>query len=248
MFKCCDNKAEIRPFHGKHSNIYFVVYPESETTTLVDCGLPWDIPEVISYIKKEGLPHVNKVVCTHFHVDHCAGWVELKKEFKSAFIYFHKKATSVVSGADRVYAPELHDFTEIMLPVMKEYKNIPTVKQMMSTLQLGTSVKSKFPMDRTVFFDSGEEVIDGFQTIHTPGHTSDSTSFYDPGSGIFISGDFVLNMNGKVKVNTFVYDETKQMESVEKVKKLDNLMYLLPGHGAPRDFNEKMLIYKSERS
>jgi glyoxylase-like metal-dependent hydrolase (beta-lactamase superfamily II) len=247
MFKCSNNKIEVRPFRGKHSNMYIVVYPESESTTLVDCGVPWDIPNLMDYIKKESLPPVKKVICTHFHVDHCSGWIELKKIFKSSFIYFHKKATPLVSGTEKMFTPELSDFKNIMLPVMKEYRNIPTIKQMMSTLHLGTTLKSKFPMDRTIFFDSSENVLEGFETIHTPGHTPDSTSFYDPDSGVFISGDFVLNVNEKITVNTFVYDSKKQMESVEKVKKLENLIYLLPGHGEPRDFNEKMLKYKYEK-
>jgi len=50
-------------------------------------------------------------------------------------------------------------------------------------------------------------------------------------------------MKGKIVVNTFVYDSEKQMESLEKVKKLEDLMYLLPGHGEIKHFNEKLLKY-----
>ena len=51
-------------------------------------------------------------------------------------------------------------------------------------------------------------------------------------------------MNGKIVVNTYVYSKKRQMESLEKVKKLENLMYLLPGHGEIKDFNEMLLKYK----
>jgi glyoxylase-like metal-dependent hydrolase (beta-lactamase superfamily II) len=98
-------------------------------------------------------------------------------------------------------------------------------------------------MDRISFFNSDEEVIPGFQTIHTPGHRPESVSFYEPESGAFISGDFIIVMKGKIVVNTFVYDSKAQMESLEKVKKLENLIYLLPGHGNCMDFNENLLRY-----
>lgn len=244
VINCCGGRAQIRQFKGTSSNIYLISYFNENRSIMIDCGLPWDIPELIKYIDKLSLPPVEKVVCTHFHVDHCSGWIELKEFLKSAIIYFHNEATPFVSGLRKMDMPEFSDFTDIMYPVMKENRFRPPIKEAMKTIYYGTTFKSRFPMDRTSFFNSVDEVVPGFQTIHTPGHRPESVSFFDPVSGAFISGDFIIVINGKIVVNTYVYSKEKQMESVEKVKQLENLIYLLPGHGEIKDFNEKLLRYK----
>jgi len=246
-FSCLEGNAEIRQFKGHASNMYLISYPEENRTVLVDCGLPQDIPELLDFIEEKGLPPIEKVVCTHFHVDHVAGWTELKKHYRSIFIFFHKEAIGLVSGKERMSLPYPSDFTKIMLPVMKENHYLPTLKEAMEAAHLGTSFKSHFPMDRVSFFSSVEEIIPGFETIHTPGHRPESVSFYEPESGAFISGDFIIVMNDKVVVNTFVYDSKMQMESVEKVKKLENLIYLMLGHGNCMDFNENTIRYEIKK-
>jgi glyoxylase-like metal-dependent hydrolase (beta-lactamase superfamily II) len=244
IIKCCGGRAEIHQYKGTNSNIYLVSYQEEGRTVVVDCGLPWDIPGLIEYIDKNNLPPVEKVICTHFHVDHCSGWIGLKEILKTQLIYFHSDATPFVSGLKTMDMPAFSDFKDIMIPVMKENSYMPQIKEAMKTIYYGTTFKSRFPMDRTSFFNSEDEVIPGFQTVHTPGHRPESVSFFDPVSGAFISGDFIIVMNGKIVVNTYVYSKKRQMESLEKVKKLENLMYLLPGHGEIKDFNEMLLKYK----
>ena len=245
-FSCMNGKAEIRQFKGQTSNMYLISYPEDNRTILVDCGLPGDIPQLLDFIRLNNIPPVEKVICTHFHVDHVAGWMELKKYYRSIFIFFHKEAIRLVSGTERMSMPYPSDFRNIMFPVMKENRYIPSLKDARDSIHLGTSLKSHFPMDRVSFFNSDDEVIPGFQTIHTPGHRPESVSFYEPLSGAFISGDFIIVINDKVVVNTFVYDSKAQMESVKKVKKLENLIYLMPGHGNCMDFNENLLRYEQE--
>lgn len=246
-FKCCNGRAEVRQFKGTNSNIYLISYFEDNKTVVVDCGLPWDTPNLIEFIEKNNIPPVEKVVCTHFHVDHCSGWISLKEKYGSAFIYFHRDAAALLSGFEKMEMPDWSDFTDIMLPVMKENRYMPSIKEAMKTIRYGTTLKSRFPLDRVSFFSSTEEIIPGFQTVHTPGHRPESVSFYDSDSGIFISGDFIIVMGGKIVVNTYVYNQEKQIESVEKVKKFDNLIYLLPGHGEIMDFNEKLLKYKLKK-
>jgi len=247
-FSCLNGKAEIRQFKGRTSNIYLISYPEENRTILVDCGFPWDIPQLLEFIEENNIPPIEKVVCTHFHVDHVSGWTELKKHCRSIFVFFHKEAIGLVSGNEKMSMPYPSDFKNIMLPVMKENHYMPSFKQAKDTFHLGASIKSHFPMDRVSFFSSDEEIIPGFQTIHTPGHRPESVSFYDPLSGAFISGDFIIVMNGKIIVNTFVYSSKEQMESVEKVKKLENLIYLMPGHGDCMDFNENTIRYEPKDS
>lgn len=242
-FLCHDGNVEVRRFKGQSSNIFIVIYSDEKKTVLVDCGMPTDIPELLKYMESEHIPPIEKVVCTHFHVDHCSGWVELKKIFQNAEIYFHKEAEKIVSGVERMEMPALTDFTQIMIPAMKESRYVPSFKEVMTNIYYGTTFKSRFPMDKVRFFDSEDAVLPGFTTVFTPGHRPEETSFYEPESGLFISGDFIIVMNGRIIVNTYVFSSQAQKESLEKVKKLDNLMTLLPGHGDCLDFNELILRY-----
>lgn len=242
-FLCHGGNVEVIRFRGYSSNIYIIVSHPEKKSFLVDCGLPADIPNLLNSMENENLPGIEKVICTHFHVDHCSGWIELKKALPDAVIMFHKEAEPIVSGAQKMEFPAISDFTDIMIPAMKESGYVPSFKEAMTNLYYGTSFKSRFPMDKVKFFDSDENVLPGFQTVFTPGHRPEETSFFEPESGLFISGDFIIVMNRKILVNTFVYDSKKQMESLEKIKKFDNLMMLLPGHGECLDFNELILKY-----
>ncbi len=242
-FLCHGGNFEVIRFAGHSSNIFIIVDRIENRTYLVDCGLPADISDLIRAMEKEKLPAIEKVICTHFHVDHCSGWIELKKAFPDAVIMFHKAAEPIVSGAQKMEFPAMSDFTDIMIPAMKESGYVPSFKEVMTNIYYGTSFKSRFPMDKVKFFDPDETVLPGFKTVFTPGHRPEETSFFEPGSGLFISGDFIIVMNHRIIVNTFVYDSKKQMESLEKIKKFDNLMMLLPGHGECMDFNELILKY-----
>jgi len=242
IIQCCRGRIKIHKYAGQTSNIYIVDYPSLNRSVLIDCGLPPDIPGLLDYMKNQKIGPIEKVVCTHFHVDHCSGWLELIKQPGNFLIYFHSDAIPFVSGKKRMDMPGFSDFKDIMFPVMKENRYVPTVKEMISTYSFGTTFKSRFPMDRVTFFHSDDEVVPDFKTVHTPGHRPESVSFYKQESGILISGDFIIVINGRIVVNTYVYDINKQRESVEKVKKLKNLMTLLPGHGEVVDFNEKLLI------
>ena len=243
-FLCHDGNLEVIRFKGYSSNMFLLIYKKENKTLLVDCGLPADIPNLIEFMNSENIPPVEKVICTHFHVDHCSGWIELMKVFENAEIFFHEKARKIVTGVENMDFPALSDFTDVMIPAMKESGYVPSFKEVMTNIYYGTTFKSRFPMDKVRFFDSEDEVIPGFQTIFTPGHRPEETSFYEPGSGILISGDFIIVVNRKILVNTYVYSQDAQKESLEKVKKLDNLMTLLPGHGDCVDFNELTLRYK----
>lgn len=219
----------IRQFMGKASNIYIVEDNSQKATFLVDCGMPSDKKSLVKMLRR--LPPLKRVVCTHFHVDHISGWTYLKAIFKECEIWFHEKAKPFVMGDQRIPFPSFDDYKEIIIPCMRASGYFPGPGDVFIGGLYGTPFKKGFPLDRVTFFKSKEPVLPGFKTIPTPGHRPDSASFFDPESGILISGDFLVVINGKLISNTFVASKKDQKDSINKIKSLNGIKYIFPGHG-----------------
>jgi glyoxylase-like metal-dependent hydrolase (beta-lactamase superfamily II) len=215
------------------------VDPENDATYLIDCGMPSDTQSLLKVLKD--LPPLKRVVCTHFHVDHISGWVELKKTCRKAEIWFHEKAGSLVSGQRTIPFPGSRAFKEILIPCIQEYGYRPNLRDAFQGALFGSPFKKGFPEDRVRYFAGTEEVLPGFTTLHTPGHRPDETSFWDPDSGIFISGDFIVVLGGKILPNTFVSSPDDQQASLEKIRQLKPLRFICPGHGHVRPFSAQDL-------
>ncbi|MBW2571025.1 MAG: MBL fold metallo-hydrolase [Deltaproteobacteria bacterium] len=197
----------IHQFRGTAGNIYIVEDRRKGVTCLVDC------------------------VCTHFHVDHVSGWICLKNRHTDCKIWFHEAARSFVAGDARIPLPSFVDIQEILIPCMKEAGYFPGFFDLVNGGLYGTPFKKRFPLDRVTFFSNEPSVLPGFTTIHTPGHRPDSVSFFDADSGILICGDLLMVIDGKLIINTFVASKKDQEASINKIKKLEGLKYIFPGHG-----------------
>ncbi len=216
-------------YWGKTSNCYLLADSGSNATYLIDCGMPSDIPSLLKVLKD--LPTLKRVVCTHFHVDHISGWVELKKTCRETEIWFHEKARPLVTGRRTIPFPGSRAFKEILIPCIQEYGYRPNLRDAFQGALFGSPFKKGFPENRVRYFDDKATVLPGFTILHTPGHRPDETSFWDPDSGIFISGDFIVVLDGKIFPNTFVSSPDDQQASLEKIKRLEKISFICPGHG-----------------
>jgi glyoxylase-like metal-dependent hydrolase (beta-lactamase superfamily II) len=68
--------------------------------------------------------------------------------------------------------------------------------------------------------------------LHTPGHTDDSTSLWNPRTGVLLSGDAVLSVGGRAWFTPELVDRALATASEERLRPLP-VRYLLPGHGRP---------------
>lgn len=220
---------EFYQFWGATSNCYLLVDSNKDATYLIDCGMPSDTPSLLKVLKH--LPSLKRVVCTHFHVDHVSGWIKLNKFCRKTEIWFHIKARPFIAGKKSIPFPGSRAFKEILIPCMQEYAYLPNLRDTFRGALFGTPFKKGFPEDRLRYFAGTEEVLPGFITLHTPGHRPDETSFLDPESGIFISGDFIVVLNEGVLLNSFVSSQTDQNASLKKVKQLKEISVVCPGHG-----------------
>ena len=216
-------------FWGKTSNCYLLVDFNKDASYLIDCGMPSDTLSLLNVLKD--LPELKCVVCTHFHVDHISGWVELKKTCGKAEIWFQKKARPLVTGRKTIPFFGSRAFKEILIPCIQEYGYRPNLRDAFQGALLGSPFNRGFPEDRVRYFDGTEDVLPGFISFHTPGHRTDETSFLDPESGIFISGDFIVVLNGRALLNSFASSQEDQNTSLKKIKQRKEISVVCPGHG-----------------
>lgn len=76
------------------------------------------------------------------------------------------------------------------------------------------------------------DIIDGYQVIHTPGHTPGSICLYDPDSGDLISGDTVFSDGGFGRYDFPRGSREMLQESLDRIAEL-RVTGLYPGHGLP---------------
>lgn len=225
----------IHQFRGKTSNIYIVEANREDAAFLIDCGMPSDAEVLLDTLSR--LPELRRIVCTHFHVDHVAGWINLKKVFKNCEIWLHEKAKPFVVGRKRIPYPSFVDYIKILWPCMKEYGYYPKLEDLSNGGLYGTPFKKGFPLDRVEFFANEQKALPGFITIQTPGHRPGSVSFFDPDSGILVSGDFIVVIQDKLVNNSFVASRKDQEDSICKIKQMKGIKFIYPGHGYCRAFN-----------
>jgi glyoxylase-like metal-dependent hydrolase (beta-lactamase superfamily II) len=219
----------IHQFRGTAGNIYIVEDRRKGVTCLVDCGMPSDAENLAASM--QNFSPLKRIVCTHFHVDHVSGWICLKNRHTDCKIWFHEAARPFVAGDVRIPFPSFADIQEMLIPCMKEAGYFPGFFDLVNGGLYGTPFKKRFPLDHVIFFANEPSVMPGFKTIPTPGHTPDSVSFFDADSGILICGDLLMVIDGKLIINTFVASKKDQEASINKIKKLEGLKYIFPGHG-----------------
>lgn len=79
-----------------------------------------------------------------------------------------------------------------------------------------------------------------FEMIETKGHTDDSISIYFEKENLFFSGDFLFK--GTIGRYDFHNSSLTDMrKSIEKVKKMDVKMKILPGHGPFTTLKDEIL-------
>jgi len=78
-----------------------------------------------------------------------------------------------------------------------------------------------------------------FEIIKTPGHTSDSVTFYFKKYNTMFTGDFIFKRTiGRTDLETGSFTEMKK--SIEKIKNYDANIILYPGHGDDTTLEEEI--------
>lgn len=86
----------------------------------------------------------------------------------------------------------------------------------------------------------GKHKIDDFllEVIYTPGHTSDSVTYYFYKDNVMFTGDFLFkNCIGRTDLETGSNFDMKK--SIEKIKQYDDNIIVYPGHGIFTTLNDE---------
>lgn len=219
----------IHQFRGNVSNIYIIEDHNEHRTFMIDCGMPSDTHALLKVL--DPLPPLKRIVCTHFHVDHVSGWISLKKYKRDCEIWLHEAARPFVEGHRRIPLPSFDDYTSILIPCMQDYGYIPGWQDVFTSKLYGTPFKKGFPLERVKFFTNQQTILPKIITIPTPGHRPDSVSFFDPDSGILVTGDFIVVIGDRLINNTYLSNPDDQRRSISKILSLKALRFIWPGHG-----------------
>ena len=234
-----NNGRILHQYRGRASNQYILEDHTYGSTFLIDCGMPTDAPGLIHALKS--MPPLKRVVCTHFHVDHVSGWIQLKRHFPLAEIWLHEKATPLVKGLETIPLPGFSAWKEVLIPCMRESGYLPGWTDIFKGGLHGSPFKKGFPEDRVHFFTYSDNILPGFETLPTPGHRPDHVAYFNPESGALICGDFLLVIKGRMVPNSFLASQEDQTASLDNIRNTPCITSVWPGHGAVLPFDYDVL-------
>ena len=158
------------PYHGRRGVLgtYLI---RGERSAVIDPGPAPLVPGVIEALEATGVTHLDYILLTHIHLDHAAGCWKLLEAYPEAIVHCHPRGAAHVIDPTRLLAAA----EEIYGDALKEFGEVRGV-----------------PAERVVESTDGETLDLGgisLETIWTPGHSSHSQSYFEPGSGVVFVGD-----------------------------------------------------------
>ena len=188
---------------GIHHDASCVVASGDSETVIIDPGTSWYQANVVERIesKLENLPKVSKILLTHRHYDTAGASQYLSKHW-DASVHIHSDGVGAISGGD-LFTTWASRFNSDMPPVAA------------SAFEEGD------------VFDLGEETI---EVIHTPGHTSDSCSFWIENEAILLVGDLIPKRGHISRWGFPTGCLPDLVESIEYLLEME-IEQLVPGHG-----------------
>ncbi|HZK19734.1 MAG TPA: MBL fold metallo-hydrolase [Treponemataceae bacterium] len=179
---------------------------------LVDPGGDFDC--IVSQMNKmDRAPFA--IMLTHGHFDHIGAVGALKKEFPSIHIAIHSGDKEYLGkkGYERQYA----DVCSLGIPAL-----IESFKQ--NFLELP---------EPDILLEDGHMpfCMQGWNVLHTPGHSKGSICFYNEEKGLLLSGD-TLFAGSCGRTDLYGGDMTAMNKSLQKLLALPSHVKVYPGHGS----------------
>jgi glyoxylase-like metal-dependent hydrolase (beta-lactamase superfamily II) len=202
----------VRRIRGRGVNAY-VVAGDDEGPTLVDAGTPWDVAAVERGVERAGasLDDVERVLLTHYDLDHVGGLAGLARRGLDAPVYAADPDASQVEGGS------------------------PSLASRKGLLQAALRALVEVPDLRVERVEDGDRV-GPFDAYRTPGHTPGHVAYeHDDRSALFV-GDLVLERDGLLRASPWLLsaDTRAVAESVVSLADRAPAAELLAmGHGEP---------------
>jgi glyoxylase-like metal-dependent hydrolase (beta-lactamase superfamily II) len=217
----------------------YIIETAAESLVVVDPGLPVVARSALDVVRTEcdrDPTNIISVMCTHGHPDHLGGVATLLGE-APAGVHLPQRCRNYLDGE----VPRVFPLAESSLRFMSVYREQKfSTTAFVEFAKLGRKVGIGGPDKFTIDFEPTGFVVDGdplpaaegWEVLHTPGHTDDSTSFYHADTATLISGDAVVTQDGVAWFNPEYVDLELAAETEDRLRSLE-VRHLLPGHGKP---------------
>lgn len=182
---------------------YVVIDEDTKDAIVVDPGMaePDELKRFDDFVAQSGI-HIQGIVNTHLHVDHCLGANYVK---------------------DKYGVPVSAHINDEPLG-----NNIAAQARMFGMRQSGSNVEVDSPLADGDYVQVGKERL---QVIHTPGHTQGGICLYSPSGKFLISGD-TLFQGTIGRTDHPGGNHEQLVESLNnKLLELPDDTLVLPGHG-----------------
>jgi glyoxylase-like metal-dependent hydrolase (beta-lactamase superfamily II) len=218
-------------------NAYLFTEPEP---ILIDTGVKSEASwtALVAGLAEQGLrvTDLQRIIITHPHVDHCGQAARLAAE-SGAMVWVADLGVNWLLDFAGMWQKRLDFYRDIFLP---QTGLSPAIQR--GVVAYFESVKETFesvPEQYVQIFEVNETLLMGgraWGVIHTPGHASHQTCFYQPETRQFISADHLLH-----RVPTPIVERPSQghgrvpalpqfLQSLELVEPLE-IEIAYPGHG-----------------
>lgn len=219
-------------------NCYIVTDGGAGKPFVVDAGIPANAIDAARFIttKLARKPaDIAFLAATHGHIDHLSGAPTFLTA-TAAPLYLPARDADYLAG-ERPRNPGLRALWQI-LPVMRDQPFEWTALSglLRASRQAGYDATGTFRCPDPVagYLNDGDGLPDApdWTVISSPGHTDDSTSYYNESARILLSGDAILTCRGQAWFNPEYVDRDASARTSERLRPL-RVDHLFPGHGRP---------------
>ncbi len=236
-------------------NTYLFTDPEP---VLIDTGVKfdpsWDALEAGLAAHGLRIADLSKVIITHPHTDHFGQSARIAAN-SDAEIWVSELGVRWVRETAVSWQKRIEYNRDTFLPKLDITADMQ--EMVLNFFRFSRNTAEVVPADRIHTFKTDAHLTFGgmeWQVVHTPGHASHQTCFYQPESGQFMAADMLLEKTPTPVIEcpasgdlTARHDPSlpRFMESLTAVESL-NIRHVYPGHGEPFD-DHRTLISRQRR-
>ena len=203
---------------GSVVNVYVWERPDGGLT-LIDCGMPKDAAKILAFARTLGMERLDRIIVTHGDIDHIGGLAEVQAA-TGARVVCHAVEKQVIEGSqvrDMGHGPVARLYGPLMNVVTQRFMGYTPVKKV-----------DELVLDKQM-------LPEGFQVVHSPGHTAGQIALHQAERGILIVGDAFGNRNNQLNMPVAMATPRKDVarDSIRRLAQIKGIQVICCGHGTP---------------